>query len=276
MAFADNTTGGRVIKEGIMPVRITLTDTCNVGDLIGYDGVTSDAWERASASGKVPAQLVAGEKCETSGDTIVCFQMAYVDFGSGSTATAGDMVYVSNTAGRYASTPGSWVAHCVGQCVSATVALIHPSALPFMSYAPTGTGWGGYIRAELESGRTSMDLWGGLRIDVKSIATSVVASDAYGLYIFTQLQSAPVASSSMLRLEDGCATSCGFDTWMSFIGGPDQDPPDYFLTFGATAPTNGAWDLTETGDANTIAGFLLCNMGGSDRYIYLYAIPPAS
>ena len=36
MAFVDATTGGRVIEEGIRPVKITLAGTVKVGDLIGY------------------------------------------------------------------------------------------------------------------------------------------------------------------------------------------------------------------------------------------------
>jgi len=42
MAWAANSTGGYVIKEGLLPVKITLTDTCNAGDLIGYDAISSN------------------------------------------------------------------------------------------------------------------------------------------------------------------------------------------------------------------------------------------
>lgn len=268
MAFTDQTTGGRVIRQGLMPIRITLTDTCHVGDLIGYDGVTSDTWVRADADGKIPASLVAGEKCDTSGDEIICYKMAYVLYPSTTSAVTGDMVYLANTAGQYAATPGSWVAQGVGEMVSTTEMYIHPTCQSLHSYATTGTGWGGYIRAELKALRTSMALWGGLRIDVKAIDTSVISSDAYGLYIFMQLQEAPAASSALLRLEDGCAASCGADSYIAFVTGTG-DPPDYLFDLASVAePTNGAWSCGTAANA-TPTGRIKVKTAAGTRYIGL-------
>ena len=128
MAFTDQTTGGRVLRDGIMPVKITLTDTCHPGDLIGFDGIDggSDTWVRADANGKIPASLNAGQRCETSGDEIVCYKMAYVGFPSTTSAVTGDYVYLADTAGQYASTPTTWVSQCVGEMVSTTEMFVHP------------------------------------------------------------------------------------------------------------------------------------------------------
>ncbi len=264
MAFVDPTTGARVIKEGIMPVKITLDDTCEVGDLIGYDAITDDAWERADANGKIPAQLVAGEKCHTSGDEITAYKMALVDFGSGCTATPGDMVYLSDTVGRYAVTT-TWVPQNVGEMVSAQIAFVNPSALMPFGYTTVGVS-GGFVRMEVPSGKTAMSPLYALRIDLKTIATSVIPGDAYILYLFGQMQQAPTSTSAMVRIEDGCASSCGFDSYILFVTGTG-DPPDFLFELGALSePTNNAWSLL-TNSSLTAAGRVKIKVGGATRYI---------
>lgn len=267
MAFVDNTTGGRVVKEGIMPVRITLTDTCDVGDLIGYEGITDNEWQRADANGKAPAQLVAGEPCRTSGDEIVCFKMAVVDFGSGSTATSGDMVYLSDTVGAYVATPDSWVSACVGQCVSATEAFINPSCTPIVSFSNTGTGWGAYIRAELESGRTATALWGGMRIDVKTIDTSTVGSDIYGLYIHYQLQQDTAGDYYILRLEENSSVD-QTDAFIQFIANRASVPTNlFYLGPNAVGP---CWTASGTTKSGSSSGYLTLTIAGATKYINLW------
>lgn len=273
MAFSDTTYNKRIIKEGIMPVKVTITDTCDVGDLIGYDAITTSAWERADANAKVPANLIAGAQAE-SGDEITCFRMAVIDFGSESTATAGDMVYTSDTEGAYASTPGNWVHQCVGQCVDATVAFICPSAIPLMGYSTSGTGHGAFIRAELESGRTASTATGGfsgMRVDVKTIATATVgAADIYGIYVFGQLQATgQTGTGSMLRLEDGCSSACGFDHYISLVTS-NTDPPDYFLDLNVSSPTNSPWDVA-TAASGSITGNMKVKTPSGDRYLALYS-----
>lgn len=268
MAFTDNTTGGRVILEGILPVTVVLTDACEVGDLIGYEGVTDNEWQRADANGKALAQLIAAERCETSGDTIKCYKMAVVD--GFTDATTGDMVYLSDDVGAYASTPASWVMQCVGQMVSDTKAFINPSCSPVTGYPSTGTSWAGYFRSELESGRTGVaSAFGGVRIDVKTIATGVSGGDIYGLYVFGQLLLASAGTSYLLRLEDACNTSCGFDAYIGFITGASDDP-DYLFDLAPTSlPANGAWaseGTAKTGDG----GFIKVKTPTGTRYINMY------
>lgn len=268
MAFTDNTSGTRVIKQGMMPVKVTLTDTCEAGDLIGFDGVTSNAWERADANGKVPASLVAGEACVTSGDTITCYKMAIIDGFSG--ATTGDMVYLADDAGDYAATPASWMSQCVGECVSTTEAFIHPTCQALYAYPTTGTGWAGYIRYELESGRTATALSGGLRIDVKTIATSTPGSDIYGLYIHYQLQQDTAGTNYIVRLEEnGSVDQC--DGFIALVAN-QANVPTYVLNCGPNA-AGPCWDTST--DCSTAAGHLKCIVGGAVRYINLYSDTPS-
>lgn len=270
MAFVDHTTGGRIILEGIMPIKITLDDTCEVGDLIGYDAITDDAWEKADANGKIPAQLIAGEKCETSGDEITCFKMALIDFTSDCSATPGDVVYLADTAGQYAAS-ASWVPQDLGQMVSARVAFINPSAQMPFGYTTTGV-HGAFIRAELMSGKTApagVQYWG-LRIDVKTIPTSTITTDIFGLWIFGQIQSVGSAERHMVRLEDGCANNMGFKSFIQFVGGALADPPDFLFSFSTLVPTNNAWKCNASGNPTNSGGQIKLDFGGTTRYIKLW------
>jgi len=122
-AFADHTTGGRVIEEGIGPVKITLSGTVKVGDLVGY----SSGWKAAdmNSSPKVYAELVAAQP-GVSGDVITAFRTARVDFGSSCTATAGDRVYASTDAGQYVGSASNDQGQLVGVMIDAQRALINP------------------------------------------------------------------------------------------------------------------------------------------------------
>lgn len=265
MAFTDVSTGGRVMQQGIMPYKLVLEDTCNVGDGIGFDEA-SEVWERADADGKAPMDFVAGEKCETSGDTITVFRQAIVS-GLGS-AAIGDPVYLGNTKGTYTAYPESWIHQQVGICISATEIMLSPNAMALFSYAKHGVGWGTYIRAELNDSLATQtsQVWGGLRVDFKADTSATITGDAYGIYVFAQLTVAPGESSAMLRLDDGCSASCGVDAWIMFVGGPDLDPPDYLFTFSTLEPTNGAWSDSTAASA-TPTGRLKIQVGGQTRYI---------
>jgi len=273
MAFVDNAYNGRVIKEGLMPFKITLDDICDVGDLIGYDAIVGgdDAWELADADGKIPACFVAGEQCKTTGDEITCFKMAYIDFGSGSDADPGDMVYLSNTPGSYAATPGSWIHQCVGQCVSATMAFVNPSSQPLTAISTTGTGYC-HIRNELGPLRVEGQYFGALRIDTKVIDTAVIATpqDINGLWVTHQLQDTECEGlGTILRLEDNSSTNCGCESFIGFHGGGD-DSPDYLFSFSPAEATGGAWDHDATAKT-TSSGWLKINFGGTTRYINMYS-----
>ncbi len=132
MALTDNTTGGRTIKEGILPVKVTLSDTCEVGDLLGASGAT---WVRALATtpNQIHARLVAGER-GISGDIITAYAAAIVyhaDFG----ATVAGLVYPAEstlkgeTSQTAASTTGDINAP-YGIAISATDLLLIPGFMP--------------------------------------------------------------------------------------------------------------------------------------------------
>jgi len=90
MAYSDNTTGGRIIKEAHVPFKITLAEGCKVGDLLGY----SSGWKRALATtpNQIDARLVAGETGE-SADVITAYGDAVIKGVSG--ATPGGSVYLA-------------------------------------------------------------------------------------------------------------------------------------------------------------------------------------
>jgi len=123
MAFADVTDGSRVILSGLLPCKVTLGAACKPGDLLGY----SSGWKLADAnsSPKVYPELVAGES-GASGDEITAYRMARVDLGSTCTATAGDKVYVSTTAGGYVGEASNDQAYLVGVMESAQIAFLNP------------------------------------------------------------------------------------------------------------------------------------------------------
>jgi hypothetical protein len=93
MAYADNTTGGRRIVQGYLPVEITLGEACEVGDLLGY----SSGWKRAlaTAGSVIHPRLVAGQRGK-SGDVITAYAGAIVKGVSG--ATGGNYVYTAEAA----------------------------------------------------------------------------------------------------------------------------------------------------------------------------------
>lgn len=272
MAFVDNSTGGRVIRQGLMPIKVTVDDTCDVGDLIGYDVHTSAAWEKADADAKIPAVLIAGEKCETSGDEITCYKMAYVDFGSGSTATAGDLVYTSDTAGDYAATPGGWVHQCTGQMISATMGFINPSSQPLVGFGVTGTAGSLWTRTEIQSGKTTAatQFCGG-RIDTKILSDATLGGEfVASLWVLLQSQDVEtLAEGSILRLEDNSSAGCGVDAFINMqASGADQ--PDYIFNLNPSTPASGCW--VAAGSAKTgAAGWLKISTQSGDRYINMYS-----
>ncbi len=117
-AFAD--VPGRVIEEGQGPVRITLAEACIAGDLLGY----SSGWKLADANNNIYAELVAGETGEI-GQTITAYRVAVIAGTTSLGGTAGDLVYLSDTAGKYTNTSGT-VGQVVGRMAAANRMLITP------------------------------------------------------------------------------------------------------------------------------------------------------
>ena len=267
MAFTDNTTGGRIIKEGILPIRLTLTDDCLPGDLIGYDSISNEAWERADANAKVYASFIAGE-AGASGDSIVCFRQAYV---SGFTdLAAGKLLYLSDTVGQYAAAPTGNYQQCVGIGVSTTEALVRPDCLPVMSYSSeadsTGLGVAGFFRAELVDG-TAATHFGGVKIETKVNTTADTIPTARSLYIYHQTNAATsdTYDNCLVRLEDGGSTVA--NSFIDLACGISSGPTYFIRT--TTAPTTcisktGALSLTQS-------GWIKCYIGDGVRYLALYS-----
>lgn len=112
MAFVDDTTGGRVIMEGICPVKVTLDLPSTYTKVFPGDplGFKETGWECADTDGSsgvpVYAELVAGEAGEDA-DVITAYREAKIDFGSGCTATLDDELFISSTVGSYTVSSGS-------------------------------------------------------------------------------------------------------------------------------------------------------------------------
>lgn len=119
MAFADDTTGGRVIEETFGgPIKITLAGSASVGDLLGY----SSGWKQADGDNSIYAELVAGEEGVTD-DVITAWRGAKISGVTG--GTAGNPVYLSDTAGGYSGSSGT-VTQMVGLMSDATTMFVQP------------------------------------------------------------------------------------------------------------------------------------------------------
>ena len=117
MAFTDNSSG-RLILAGFLPVRITLTGTVRTGDPVGY----SSGWKAADGNNSVYAELVAGQH-GSSGDVITCYRIARV--GGITSGTAGNALYLSDTAGSYSASAGT-VSQRIGFELGNSEMLIEP------------------------------------------------------------------------------------------------------------------------------------------------------
>ncbi len=119
MSFVDPTTGSRVILQSApgQGFPITLAGTVKVGDPIGY----SSGWKQADYDAPIYPQMIAGGS-GVSGDTITAYDSAIIDFGSGCTATAGDLLFLHSTAGAYTTTSTS--AMQIGRMLNARVGMV--------------------------------------------------------------------------------------------------------------------------------------------------------
>jgi len=130
MALTDNTTGGRIVDGLHNAIRITLADTVEVGDMLGY----STGWVRALATtpNQVDARLVAGQS-GISGDVIAAYAIAKIGGLTG--MTAGNNVYCAESTLKgevteTAPTTTGDVNAPVGISLSATEWLAHPGVQP--------------------------------------------------------------------------------------------------------------------------------------------------
>ena len=121
MSFAEPSDGARIIVEvpsGGYPV--TLVGTVQPGDPISGG---STGWQRADAStdGLRPEMIAGGNG--VSGDTIVAYESAILDFGTGCTAVIGSDLFLSDTAGDYSASTGT-VGYRVGRMIDAQRAYV--------------------------------------------------------------------------------------------------------------------------------------------------------
>ncbi len=130
MAFADNTTGGRTILQGICPCRIHLAGTVEVGDMLGY----SSGWKQALATtpNQIIARLVAGQAGK-SGDYIIAYPIAVIGGLTG--MTQGGSIYSeeSTLAGQITTTAPSTTGDVnapIGISLTTTECLVYPGVFP--------------------------------------------------------------------------------------------------------------------------------------------------
>ncbi len=116
MALTD--TALRTVVQGRDPVRLTLAGTVYTGDPIGYNS----GWVQADGNGTYYAEFVAGQ-CGGAGDVITAYRSAVVQGMTG--MTAGNPIYLSDTAGKYSESTGT-SQQVVGISISATEAVIGP------------------------------------------------------------------------------------------------------------------------------------------------------
>lgn len=132
MALTDNTAGGRTVDSlGMGGCQITLSDTVEVGDMLG---ISSSTWVRALATtpNQVDARLVAGQS-GVSGDVIQAYPMAKIGGLTGMTIGASVYVAESTLKGEVTETAPTTTGDVnapVGISLSATEWLAYPGFMP--------------------------------------------------------------------------------------------------------------------------------------------------
>lgn len=119
MSFVEPTNGQRILLDGQSPSKITLAGTANVGDPLAYNS----GWKQADADDATYEPVLIAGQSGVSGDIITAYQTAYVDFGSGCTATAGGLLYLGNTAGDYSASTGT-TKYIIGRMTTTRIAYV--------------------------------------------------------------------------------------------------------------------------------------------------------
>lgn len=120
MAFAEPSDGARlVIRSGLgRGFKVTLIGTVQPGDpLYG----SSTGWARADADDDAKRPMMIAGVSGISGETIIAYPDAIVDFGSDCTATIGADLFLSSTAGDYSASTAGYGYRC-GRMLTARVA----------------------------------------------------------------------------------------------------------------------------------------------------------
>ena len=301
MAFVDNTTKGRVIEEASGPVKITLSGAVVVGDPVGY----SSGWKAAdmNSSPKVYPELVAGESA-ASGVVISAYRDAVIDFGSGCTATAGDRVYASTTAGGYDGSASNDQGFFVGVMLSAQRAAISPrhgfAALKTTTAYTNTSGTAIALQLKPNLGATGTASLIAIELAPK-VLDAVAAGSISGVNVAIDLEGASagtvtraqcfeanvgsdsgtvrtVTTATCYRAVNNCHGTItngpyvievdaagGNVAWGAFAKLADES--------GLASVTNGAILADISGTAN--AGWIKVIVGSTTRYIAIYALKAA-
>ncbi len=294
MAFADNTTGGRIILEGIRPVKVTLSAACEAGDLIGY----SSGWKLAdmNSSPKVYPELVAGVTA-ASGAEITAYREAVIDFGSSCTATAGDSIFADTDGGEYVGVASNDQGYCVGVMTTAQVAFVNPSyAQPLFKWPNTeysntsGTVTLQQLKGALAAtGTASMT---GVEVAPK-VLDAVAAGTIRGVYVGVDLEG---TSAGTITLAEGVEANIGSDsgtartvtsaycfravnnchgTVTNGVSAIRLEAPGGTVPWGCVldlaSTASGIWSDTDTATGDTEAGFFKVKINGNARYVMTYS-----
>jgi hypothetical protein len=293
MAFTD-TAADRVILEGKRPVKVALAGTVYKGDLLGY----SSGWKEADmdSSPKVYPELIAGEG-GVSGDTITAFREVIIDFGSSCTATAGDRVYATTTAGAYVGAASNDQGFAVGEMATARVAFINPMYIfpnfkfPNTEYTNTsGTVTIAQYKAALAAtGTASMT---GIEVAPK-VLDAVAAGTIRGVYVAIDLEG---TTAGTVTLIEGVEANLGSDSGtartvtsaycfraVNNLHGTCTNGISVLRVeaAGGTVAWNavldlagtvtGVWSDTDTATGDTEAGFFKVLINGNARYVMTYS-----
>lgn len=117
MAFAEPTDGARIVMEGKNPHKVTLNGTVQPGDPLA---ISSNEYVRADASDATKEPIAIAGEYGLDGDIITAYESAVIDFGSGCTATIGDTLYLSDTAGDYDTSAGT-TKYIIGRMTTAQI-----------------------------------------------------------------------------------------------------------------------------------------------------------
>lgn len=118
MAFAEPTDGARIVELIGPPRTVLLNGTVQPGDPLFNNGT---GFVRADASDTTKRAQMVALNGGISGEYADAGVEAYVDFGSGCTATHGSDLFLSDTAGDYAASAGT-ITYRIGRMLNARVA----------------------------------------------------------------------------------------------------------------------------------------------------------
>jgi len=211
MAFTDDTTGGRIIKEGVGAIKITLSGSVSVGDLVGY----SSGWKAADGNASVYAEFVAGQS-GASGDVITAYRAARI--GNLTTGTAGNPVYLSDTAGGYSASAGT-VVQVVGHELGGGEIWVEPKKVPMEMLFRVVTKTDDYTVTHAESGCifNNQGADGAVEFTLPTKKSGL-------FYIFSNVEDQDLtvtadAADTMVVFNDVAADSIAFSTSSEKIGG---------------------------------------------------------